>query len=96
MLTESLDIAGIRDRIMQIMAGPAGTASRETMRTHKAYAQSLLSLRILVQNRRKDRIPILVFASRAQVLSLASSTVAVQRGISKGERDNVATFTLDK
>ncbi|OJT03812.1 hypothetical protein TRAPUB_5542 [Trametes pubescens] len=94
-LIESLDIAGIGDRIRQIMTGPAGTASCETMRTHRAYAQSLLSLRVLVQNRRKDRTPILVFASRAQVLSVASSTVAVQRGTAERERDNIATFTLD-
>ncbi len=95
-LMESLDPVGMTSRMMHILAAPARTASLETMRAHRACARSILTLRVLVQNRRKDKTPILVFASQSQVLSLPSSTAAVQRGAGQHEYNGIATFNLDK
>ncbi|KAI0635895.1 hypothetical protein C8Q77DRAFT_1207809 [Trametes polyzona] len=54
----------------------------------------LLGLRVLVQNWRGDEIPIVVFASRAQVVSQASLTAAVQWFAQA--RDTFVTFTEDR
>lgn len=90
-LTESLDPAEDMSRHIRMMSGSAGPASRQIMRDHRATARSLLSLRVLVQNRRKDKTPILVFGSRAQVLSLPSSTSAMRQG--RTELNNIVMFT---
>ncbi|KAL1937054.1 hypothetical protein VTO73DRAFT_15146, partial [Trametes versicolor] len=92
-LLDSLDPEVLRERYINTMTGPAADASYAIMRTNRAYSCSLLSLRILVQNRRKDDAPILVFSSRAQMVVKASSTEAVQRG--KTDCDNAVTFTQD-
>lgn len=92
-LADSLDPTELRDRQKRMMAG-GGAASRQMLRTHKASARSLLGLRVLVQNRRKDKTPILVFGSRAQVLSQPSLTSAVLRGTAEG--DNLVKFMRDK
>ena len=68
---------------------------RETIRTHKAALNTLLSLRVLVQNRRKQNIPILVYGSQAQVVSLPSGTQKVRQG-SAPRGDNRADFTRDR
>ncbi|KAL1949447.1 hypothetical protein VTO73DRAFT_8328 [Trametes versicolor] len=92
-LADSLDPTELRDRQKRMMVG-GGAAARQMLRTHKASARSLLGLRVLVQNRRKDKTPILVFGSRAQVLSQPSLTSAVLRGTAEG--DNLVKFTRDK
>ncbi|KAL1949445.1 hypothetical protein VTO73DRAFT_8326 [Trametes versicolor] len=91
-LTEGMDSDRNRERQERVAAG--GAASRQIIRTHKAAARSLLGLRVLVQNRRKDKTPILVFGSRAQVLSQPSLTSAVLRGTAEG--DNLVKFTRDR
>ncbi|OJT10916.1 hypothetical protein TRAPUB_12572, partial [Trametes pubescens] len=91
-LTDSMDSKQNRDRRERVSDG--GAANRQIIRTHKAAAHSLLGLRVLVQNRRKDKTPILVFGSRAQVLSQPSLTSAVLRGTAEG--DNLVKFTRDK
>ncbi|OJT07607.1 hypothetical protein TRAPUB_1537 [Trametes pubescens] len=91
-LAESLDPTELRDRQKRMMAG-GGAASRQTIRTHKVTARSLLGLRVLVQNRRKEKNPILVFGSHAQVLSQPMQTSAVQRGTAEG--DNLVKFMRD-
>ncbi|EIW61127.1 uncharacterized protein TRAVEDRAFT_46351 [Trametes versicolor FP-101664 SS1] len=92
-LTDSLDPYTTMHRYIRTMCGPVAAASRQTIRAYKACARSLLTLRVLVQNRRKDKTPILVFASRAQVLCLAPSTDAVQNGTA--ECDNLVAFSQD-
>lgn len=67
------------------------TTNRQTVQT---CGRSLLSLRVLVQNRRKEKMPILLFASRAQALILPSSTSAVLQGTAEG--DNIVQFMLDR
>ncbi|KAI0649152.1 hypothetical protein C8Q79DRAFT_999011 [Trametes meyenii] len=76
------------------MMTQGGEESRTKIRIYKAAARSLVGLRVLVQNRRKDKDPILLFASRAQVVSRAALTDAVLRGAAKG--DNYVKFTQDK
>lgn len=90
---DTLDPEALHDRYVSTMAGTAASASHEVIRTKRVCERSLLTLRILVQNRRKEKTPILVFGSRAQVLSKASSTDAVQRGRTVGE--NMVIFTQD-
>ncbi|EIW57518.1 uncharacterized protein TRAVEDRAFT_48557 [Trametes versicolor FP-101664 SS1] len=85
--TMPLDLGMLRDRQQR-------SANREIVHTYKTAERSLLDLRVLVQNRRKDKTPILVFGSRAQVLSEPSSTSAVLRGAAEG--DNNVKFMQDK
>lgn len=42
--------------------------------------RTLCTIRVCIQNRRKDNAAVLVFPSRAQVITNASSTGAVLRG----------------
>ncbi|RPD60038.1 hypothetical protein L226DRAFT_613017 [Lentinus tigrinus ALCF2SS1-7] len=81
-----------RDRQERIATGP--NHGRDMIRRHKAAARSLLSLRVLVQNRRKDKEPILVFGSRMQVVSYGQMTGAMARGVSLN--DNSTTFVHDR
>ncbi|KAI0368589.1 hypothetical protein BV20DRAFT_998254 [Pilatotrama ljubarskyi] len=91
-LTDSIDPSGYRAR-QERMAKDAA-AGRQIMRTHKAAARSLLGMSVLVQNRRKDKTPILLFASRAEVVSQPSMTEAVMRGTAQG--DKIDKFTKDR
>ena len=69
--------------------------ARENIRMHKAALPTLLSIRVLVQNRRKERGPILVYGSQAQVVSLSSTTEVIQRGAAPlGE--NICQFSYDR
>lgn len=88
-LIDTLDPTALRERYIRIMSGPNAAANRRTIQAHKACARSLLSLRVLVQNRRKDKIPILVFASGAAVQALAASTAAVAQGAPQCKCDSV-------
>lgn len=92
-LTDSIDPLKQRARQEKLMKD-GDVASRNTIRTHKAAARSLLGLNVLVQNRRKDKEPVLLFASRAQAVSHPSLTTAVLRGTA--QRDNLVKFTKDK
>ncbi|KAI1797157.1 hypothetical protein LXA43DRAFT_982973 [Ganoderma leucocontextum] len=67
---------------------------RDIIRRYKAAAHSLLGLSVLVQNRRKEKGAILVFASRAQVVSYPSTIAAVHAGTAEG--DNIVKFTRDR
>ncbi|KAH9903001.1 hypothetical protein C8Q73DRAFT_661874 [Cubamyces lactineus] len=92
-LTESIDPMGQDDRQKRFKE-QGSVAGLEKIRKHKATARSLLGLSVLVQNRRKDSTPILLFASRAQVVSQPSLTAAVLHGAGEGE--NLARFTKDR
>ncbi|KAI0714257.1 hypothetical protein C8T65DRAFT_806235 [Cerioporus squamosus] len=81
-----------KDRKERIARGPDN--GRGTIRKHKASARSLLGLRVLVQNRRKDNQPILVFGSRMQVVSYGSMTAAMARGSTISE--NGGAFVSDR
>lgn len=87
---DTVNPEALRDRYVGTMTGAAASASYEIIRTNRAYGRSLLTLRVLVQNRRKETTPILVFGARAEVLSKVSSTDAVQRGAT--ECDNTVVF----
>lgn len=76
----------------KIASGP--DKGRAVIRTHKAAANSLLGLLVLVQNRRKDKERILVFGSQIQVVSYPSLNSAVLHGTAQG--DNIAKFTRDR
>ena len=80
------------DRQERIASGPDN--GRTIIRTHKAAARSLIGLRVLVQNRRKDKEPILVYGSRVQVVGFPSLTSNLLGGTSEG--DNIAKFTKDR
>ncbi|KAM5535972.1 hypothetical protein V8D89_010412 [Ganoderma adspersum] len=67
---------------------------RDVIRRYRAAAHSLLTLSVLVQNRRKEKGAILVFASRAQVVSYPSTFTAVVNGTAEG--DNLVKFTRDR
>ncbi|KAI0671699.1 hypothetical protein C8Q78DRAFT_1168540 [Trametes maxima] len=90
---DAIDPLEHRDRQERLMV-QGGEPSRTKIRLYKAAARSLVGLRVLVQNRRKDKDPILLFASRAQVVSRAALTDAVLRGAAKG--DNHVRFAQDK
>ncbi|KAJ8469814.1 hypothetical protein ONZ51_g8750 [Trametes cubensis] len=92
-LTESIDPMGEGDRQKRFKE-QGSAAGLEMIRKHKASARSLLGLSVLVQNRRKDSTPILLFASRAQVVCQPSLTAAVLRGAGEGE--GLARFTRDR
>ncbi|KAI9060681.1 hypothetical protein FKP32DRAFT_1595408 [Trametes sanguinea] len=92
-LTESIDPLQQKARHEQLMKD-GDAASRNAIRIHKAAMRSLLGLTVLVQNRRKDKEPVLVFASRAQAVSHPSLTNAVMGGTAQG--DNLVKFTKDR
>ncbi|KAJ2967767.1 hypothetical protein NUW54_g13413 [Trametes sanguinea] len=92
-LTESIDPLQRKARHEQLMKD-GDAASRNAIRIHKAAMRSLLGLTVLVQNRRKDKEPVLLFASRAQAVSQPSLTDAVMRGTAQG--DNLVKFTKDR
>ena len=60
----------------------------------RVYEANLLTLDVLVQNRRKEKEPILVFGSRMQVVSYGSKTGAMARGATLN--DNGTTFVHDR
>ena len=62
-------------------------------RSRKIWARSLLTLSVLVQNRRKDKKRILTFAAQAQIVSYNNTVEDVMRG--RGEGDNMFTFQSD-
>ena len=62
------------------MASDGEDSGRETIRTHKAAAHSLLDLAVLVQNRRKEKGAVLVFGSKVQAVAYPSTTETVLRG----------------
>ncbi|RDX57337.1 hypothetical protein OH76DRAFT_1451320 [Lentinus brumalis] len=80
-----------KDRKERIAGG--ADKGRGTIRRYKAAVRSHLGLRVLVQNRRKDNQPILVFGSRMQVVSHGSMTVAMSRGSTIS--DNGGAFVGD-
>jgi hypothetical protein len=81
------------NRQYQIMES-SSEGGRDIIRRQKAAARSLLGLSVLVQNRRKEKSPILVFASRTQVVSYPSTVSAVMNGTAEG--DNVVEFIRDR
>ena len=56
-----------------------------------AAKQNLTTLHVLVQNRRKDNVPVLFFGGRAQVVTKPSGTKDALRG--RMTDDDITTFT---
>ena len=57
---------------------------------HKAFTRNILTLSVLVQNRRKDNSKVLVFGARVQLVSFPSTTEAFRVG--RSEMDRFHTF----
>lgn len=76
------------------MANSSSENGRDIICRFKAATHSLLTLSVLVQNWRKEKGAILVFASRAQVVSYPSTFNALINGTSEG--DNLVKFTRDR
>ena len=58
---------------------------------YKAFTRNLLSLSVLVQNRRKDKTKILVYAARTQLVSYANTREDLRKG--RAEKDKFSTFS---
>ena len=67
---------------------------RDLIGRYKAAAHSLLTLSVLVQNRRKEKNPILVFGSRAQIVCYPSTFSAMMNGTAEG--DNLVKYTRNR
>ncbi len=65
----------------------------ENLDNCNAHASNLLTLQVLVQNRRKDKKTVLVIGSQSRVVSFGKSTEDVLKG--KTIVDGVTTFRLD-
>lgn len=87
-----------RRLIPDIKSGdPRYTARMERMlneprKLAPAAKQNLTTLHVLVQNRRKDNVPVLLFGGCAQVVTKASGTKDALRG-RMGAEDDITTFT---
>ncbi|PIL35614.1 hypothetical protein GSI_02342 [Ganoderma sinense ZZ0214-1] len=97
-LTEMVSPAGhgeksFENRQYQIMES-SSEDGRDLIGKYKAAAHSLLTLSVLVQNRRKEKGPILVFASRTQVVSYPSTFSAIMSGTAQG--DNIVKYTRER
>ena len=78
-----------------LMAADGEDHGRTTIRMYKAAARSLLSIRVLVQNRRKEKETVLVYGSKAQVVAFPSTNDIIQRGAAPlGE--NQTKFTRER
>ena len=64
---------------------------RRIEETREAFTRNVLTLSVLVQNRRTDKKKVLVFASRAQLVSYGDTSDAFLKG--RTEVDNLSTFT---
>ncbi len=91
---DTLDPEVLRERYVRTMSGPAARDSRQIIHDNRACGRRLLTLRVLVQNRRKEETPILVYGSRAELISKTSSASAIQEGAT--ERDNMILYERDK
>ncbi|KAI0359911.1 hypothetical protein OH77DRAFT_877976 [Trametes cingulata] len=65
-------------------------ADLKTVKKHKAFLANLLSVAVLVQNRRKDGRAMTVYGARTQVVCFPDKVQEVMRGRVEGDR--VATF----
>ena len=61
---------------------------------HKAFTRNLLTLSVLVQNRRKDKMKILVFPARTQLVSFGNTSSDVMKG--RSEVDKLSTFKVNE
>ncbi|TFK94049.1 hypothetical protein K466DRAFT_477419 [Polyporus arcularius HHB13444] len=86
-LTTPEDYHATMARRMALAPGPEVVLIGEKS---KAFTRNLLTLSILVQNRRKDDMKVLVFGSRIQLVSLASTKDAFVKG--RPEVDKFHTF----
>ncbi len=58
----------------------------------KAFMRNLLTLSILVQNRRKDKTKVLVFGSQTQLVTLATTVDVLRRGRSTSNMEGIHMF----
>ena len=81
-----------KDAQPRLPGDPGVTA--EMLDNCQAHASNLLTLEVLVQNRRKDKKPVLVFGGQSHVVSFGKSTQDVLKG--KTIIDGVTTFQLER
>ena len=72
----------------------AGAPYLEIAAKYNAFTRNLLTLSVMVQNRRKDRMKILVFGARTQLVSLGNTSADIMRG--KPEKDKLSTFKYNE
>ncbi|KAI0649147.1 hypothetical protein C8Q79DRAFT_494910 [Trametes meyenii] len=86
---DPLETAERRERLER--SGPHVT---DIFRVHRAGKRTMLPLRVLVQNRRKDNARVLVFGARAQVVSYPYALDKLMPGLA--ENDNFEIFTYNQ
>ncbi|KAI0671703.1 hypothetical protein C8Q78DRAFT_1030473 [Trametes maxima] len=86
---DPLETAERRERLER-----EGPHVQELFRLHRAGKRTLLPLRVLVQNRRKDNARVLVCGARAQVVSYPYAVNKLMPGLA--ENDNFERFTYGR
>ncbi|KAI0749331.1 hypothetical protein C8Q80DRAFT_1269228 [Daedaleopsis nitida] len=61
---------------------------------YKVFTRNLLTLSVLVQNRRKDKMKILMFPARTQLVSFENTSSDVLKG--RSEMDKLSTFQVNE
>ncbi|RDX57375.1 hypothetical protein OH76DRAFT_1476775 [Lentinus brumalis] len=93
-LAEPMDIASedfltvMRRRMALVPASDAVSIGDQS----KAFMRNLLTLSILVQNRRKDKTKVLVFGSQTQLVTLATTVDVLRRGRSTSNMEGIHMF----
>ncbi|KAI1797211.1 hypothetical protein LXA43DRAFT_983264 [Ganoderma leucocontextum] len=82
------DEAEIRRRLRR------AETDRGTALKYKAHTSNLLTLQLLVQNRRKDGLPAIIFGALSQVITLAKPMEAVYRGSPGDDVERIAKFKV--
>ena len=84
------DGAETRRRLQRAEADPA------TSLKYRAHANSLLTLQVLVQNRRKDGKPVMIFGAQSQVIVCADGIDCVLKGSPGDDVERFAKFKVFK
>ena len=69
-------------------------ADQETSLKYKVYTSNLLTLQILVQNRRKDGLPAVIFGALCQVVTCADVMEAVHTGSLGDDVERISKFQI--
>ena len=69
-------------------------ADQETSLKYKVYTSNLLTLQILVQNRRKDGLPAVILGALCQVITCAGVMEAVHTGSLGDDVERISKFQI--
>ncbi len=70
--------------------------TREDLAKYKAHASNLLTLQVLVQNRRKDGEKALVFGAQSRVISYGNTMDELMRGKTSVLVESVTDFKIEQ